>query len=84
MNDAPLTSDEVTAICRLGHNGDCSLRFAGADLPLTPAQALELLEVAIAAESTNAPLSPVGRDLALRLRYRLRDALADAARAVIA
>ena len=77
-SDAPLTADEVRAIVRLGHTGDCSLRFAGADLNLTPAQALELVEVANVAESVHAPLSPWGRDLAERLRMRLRDALADA------
>lgn len=74
--DDPLTRDEQRALVRLGHNGDCSLRFAGANLDLTPAQALELLEVAVAAESTNFPLSPTARDLAARLRMRLRDALA--------
>lgn len=73
----PLNRDEEREIVRLGHTGDCSLRFAGATLNLTPAQALELLEVANAAESTNFPLSPNGRDLAERLTTRLRDALRD-------
>lgn len=74
---APLTPEEVRAIVRLGHNGDCSLRFAGADLPLTPAQALELVEISNAADAANFPLGPEARDLADRLRYRLRDAIAD-------
>lgn len=72
----PLTRDEVREILRLGHNGDCSLRFAGADLPLTPAQALELVEISNAAEAANFPLGPEARNLAARLRYRLRDAIA--------
>lgn len=75
MTTEPLTRDEERAIVRLGHHGDCSLRLAGADLDLTPLQALELLEVAVAAESTNFPLSPVVRDLSARLTTRLRDAL---------
>jgi len=80
MSTDPLTREEVREVVRLGHHGDCSLRFAGANLDLTPAQALELLEVAVAAQSTNFPLSPTTRDLAERLTMRLRDAVADAQR----